>query len=75
MSYDYSKLRGRIIEKFGSIRAFARAYGLSYVTMSNKLNGKVGISSDDMVKMSRPELLDIQPAEYHLYFFVMKVHA
>lgn len=75
MEYDFSKLRGRIIEKFGSIRAFAKAYGLSYVTMSNKLNGKVGISSDDIVKMSKPELLDIPPAEYHLYFFVIKVHA
>lgn len=75
MEYDYSKLRGRIIEKFGSIKAFAKAYGLSYVTMSNKLNGKVGISSDDIVKMSKPELLDIPPAEYHLYFFVIKVHA
>jgi len=75
VEYDFSKLRGRIIEKFGSIRAFAKAYGLSYVTMSNKLNGKVGISSDDIVKMSKPELLDIPPAEYHLYFFVIKVHA
>lgn len=75
MEFDYSKLRGRIIEKFGTIKAFAAAYGISYVTMSNKLNGKVSVSPDDMVKMSRPELLDIQPAEYHLYFFVIKVHA
>ena len=74
MEFDYSKLRGRIIEKFGSIKAFAKAYGLSHVTMSNKLNGKVAISMDDIVKMSRPELLDIQPSEFHLYFFVIKVH-
>ena len=25
MSFDYSKLRGRIIEKFGSIEAFAES--------------------------------------------------
>ena len=74
MAFDYSKLRGRIIEKFGSIKAFAEAYGLSKVTMSNKLNGKVSISLDDIVKMSAPELLDIQPCEYHTYFFAPKVH-
>lgn len=74
MEFDYSKLRGRIIEKFGTIRAFAEAYGLSLVTMSNKLNGKVSISMDDIVKMSAPELLDIQPCEYHTYFFTLKVH-
>ena len=74
MSFDYSKLRGRITEKFGSIKAFAEAYGLSNVTMSKKLNGKVAVSPEDIVKWSAPELLDIQPSEYHLYFFVKKVH-
>lgn len=74
MEYDFSKLRGRIIEKFGSIKAFAKAYGVSHITMSYKLNGKIAISLDDVVKMSKPELLDIPPAEYHLYFFVIKVH-
>lgn len=74
MQFDYSKLRGRIIEKFGSITAFARAFGLSTVTMSKKLNGKVAVSMDDIVKMSAPELLDIQPCDYHTYFFTPKVH-
>lgn len=71
MSFNYSKLRGRIIEKFGSIRAFAEAFGVTSVTMSNKLNGKVTISVDDIVKMSAPELLDILPSEYHDYFFTV----
>ena len=74
MSFDYSKLRGKIVEKFGSMKAFANAYGLSHVTMSKKLNGKVEISRDDIVKMSAPEFLDIPPSEYHLYFFTIKVH-
>lgn len=74
MSFDYSKLRGRIIEKFGSIKAFAEADGRSLVTISKKLNGKVAISPEDIVKWSAPELLDIQPSEYHVYFFVTKVH-
>jgi len=75
MEFDYSNLRGRIVAKFKTIKAFAEAYGLSYVTMSNKLNGKVAISMDDIVKMSAPEFLDIPPCEYHTYFFKPKVHA
>lgn len=74
MKFNYNKLRGRIIEKFGTIRAFAEAYGISYVTMSGKLNNKVAISPSDIVKMSSPEFLDIQPCEIHEYFFVVKVH-
>lgn len=74
MKFDYSKLRGRIIERFGSVTAFAKAYGLSLVTMSKKLNGKVAISLEDIVRMSAPEFLDIPPEEYHIYFFTILVH-
>lgn len=74
MAFDYSKLRGRIIERFGKIKVFAEAYGISEVSMSKKLNGHTAISPDDIMKMSEPELLDIRPEEYHLYFFKVKVH-
>lgn len=74
MPFDYSKLRGRIIEKFGTIGAFADAYGLTKVTMSYKLNGKVAISMNDIVKMSAPDFLDIPPSQYHEYFFTKEVH-
>ena len=33
------------------------------------------VSPEDIVKWSEPKLLDIHPSEYHLYFFVKKVHA
>lgn len=69
MALDYSKLRGRIVEKFGTIKAFSEAYGITNVSMSKKLNGKTAISPDDITKMSLPEFLDIQPKEYHEYFF------
>lgn len=71
MAFDYSKLRGRIVEKFGSISAFAKAYGITSVSMSKKLNGKIAISQTDIIKMSAPEFLDIQPIEYHEYFFTI----
>lgn len=74
MEFDYSNLRGRIIAKFGSLKAFAKAVGISNVSMSKKLAGKIAISVEDIVYWSKPELLDIPSVEYHLYFFVKKVH-
>lgn len=71
MAFDYSKLRGRIVEKFGSISAFSEAYGITSVSMSMKLNGKIAFSQDDIMKMSKSEFLDIQPNEIHEYFFAV----
>lgn len=71
MGFNYSKLEGRIVEKFGSRRAFAKADGRSENTISRKLNHKQAITSDDIVKWSAEEFLDIQPAEIHEYFFTL----
>lgn len=71
MMFNYSKLEGRIVEKFGSRRAFAKAYGVAENTISRKLNGKIAISTDDIVKMSSDEFLDIPAAEIHEYFFTI----
>ena len=73
VKFDYSKLIGRIIEKFGSRKAFAEACGFSENTISKKLSGKMGITIDDMVEWSSPELLDIATSEYPEYFFAIKV--
>lgn len=69
MSFDYSKLIGRIIEKFGSRRAFAEAYGVSENTISKKLNGKMNITKNDIIRMSAPDMLDIPAEKVHEYFF------
>lgn len=71
--FDYSKLEGRITEKFGSKDAFAKAYGKSPNTISRKLSGKIRINTDEIIRMSAPDLLDIPAEEYHLYFFKPKV--
>lgn len=65
--YDYSKLRGRIVEKFGTISAFTEALGSSTVTVSSKLNNKSGFSRGDIEHWS--ELLEIPFVEIGLYFF------
>lgn len=50
MEYDYSKLRGRMIEICGSQAAFAEELGVSRTILSQKMNNKTGWSQDDIVK-------------------------
>ena len=69
--YDYSELRGRIKARYNTLEAFAEALGVSIVTVSHKLNGRIGFSQADVLNWSR--LLGIQPEEYGLYFFTLKV--
>lgn len=69
--FDYSKLNGRIVEKFGSQRAFAEALGRSEVTISRKLLGKTAISVRDIMKWSSADFLDIPAEEIHEYFFAV----
>jgi hypothetical protein len=65
--YEYRKLIGRIVEKFGTRKRFAEAVGISENSMSLKLNGKTGFSREDMIKWG--ELLEIDVSEFGDYFF------
>lgn len=65
--YEYRKLIGRIIEKYGTRKAFAERIGISENSMSLKLNGKTGFSRDEMARWG--ELLDIDISEFGDYFF------
>lgn len=73
--FDYSKLIGRIIEKFGTRQAFAEAVGISQNSMSQKLTGKMAITTDDIKKWCLPEFLDIHSDDIGAYFFTLKVQA
>lgn len=73
MAFDFSKLRGRIVEKFGSCAAFAAAVGLPESSVSARLHNKVKIDSDEIMRWSQPEVLDIPPGEIHVYFLTPKV--
>ena len=68
---DYSKLRGRIVEKYGTLSNFAEALGTSLVIVSQKMNNKTDFSRADIVKWSN--LLDISSTEYDAYFFDYRV--
>lgn len=65
--YKYNKLRGRIIEKYGSMSSFAKKIGITDVSMSNKMQCKTGFSQGDIKCWC--ELLDIQTNEIGIYFF------
>lgn len=62
-----SKIRGKIVEKFGSQREFSKAVGLTEQSITAKLSGKTDISQKDMLKWA--EVLDIQTSEISDYFF------
>lgn len=63
----YAKLRGRIVEKFGSQSAFAAAIGWREALLSAKLNSKSEWSFSEVMEACK--LLEIPVNEAHLYFF------
>ncbi|MBR3503848.1 MAG: DUF739 family protein [Clostridia bacterium] len=67
MAYDYRKLIGRIIERYGSRSAFAKAANMAERTLSRKLNNKAKLSQDEIALWCR--LLEISEAEAFPYFF------
>lgn len=71
MSFDYRKLRGKIVEKYGSQSAFALAIGLSERTLSLKMNSKVPWKQKEICKAA--DLLDISDSDIGDYFFTTKV--
>ena len=72
-NYDYSKLRGRIIEKLGSIKKYAELLEISDTALSNKLNNKVPFNQDEIYKSIKKDVLDIDSLEIYIYFFKEKV--
>ncbi len=67
MGRGHAKLRGRIIEKFGTLGAFADAYGCDYSTLSRMLSEGHNWKKSEIKKCS--DLLDIPMDELILYFF------
>ncbi len=71
MSYDYSKLNGKIVEKCRTQAVFAKKMGLSERSISLKLNNKVSWKQEEMQKAA--EILDFSNSEIQTYFFTMNV--
>ncbi len=72
-NYDYSKLRGRIVEKLGSIKKYAELLKLSDTSISNKLSNKTPFNQDEILRSIESDVLDIDVTEIPIYFFMQKV--
>ncbi|BDP83376.1 hypothetical protein EfmAA610_05860 [Enterococcus faecium] len=51
MSFDYSKLSGKIVEKYGTQYNFSIALGLSERSLSLKLNNRVFVGKKFVIKV------------------------
>ena len=67
MPFRYNKLKGRIIERYGTQGEFAKALKTSENTVSRKLNMNVQFSTDDIILWT--SLLGIKRDEIGEYFF------
>lgn len=67
MEYDYSKLKGKIREVYGTQAAFAEAMKMGQTSLSLKLNNASEWSQDEME--SAMELLSIPRTSVRAYFF------
>lgn len=67
MIFKNAKLKGRIVEKFGSQKAFADALGVTDTTVNNKLNNRRLMSQDDIANWA--ETLEIPLDQIGLYLF------
>ena len=67
MTKDFSKLSGKIVEKYGTQYNFAVALGLSERSLSLKLNNKVGWRDEEMERAI--DLLDLDLNDIPAYFF------
>lgn len=70
MAFDYSKLRGRIVEILGTQSAFADKMSWSQRTTSLKLNGAIPWTQTDICNAI--SVLEIDPALIPVYFFTPK---
>ena len=71
--FDYSKLRGRIVEKYGTIKVFADAIKMNVSTVSQLLNNHRVLDQKHIVTMAKA--LDINADEIPMYFFASVVQS
>lgn len=71
VEFDFSPLRGRIIELYGSCAEFCKTTKKQRSWLSGRLNNKVGMASEDILFFS--EKLNIADEDLRRYFFTPKV--
>lgn len=71
MAQGYNRLRGKIVEVFGTQGAFADALGTTEQTITNKLAGKTQFSQNDIIAWCNA--LGIVTDDVGGYFFAQKL--
>ena len=71
MEKDFSKLVGRIIERFKTRNAFCKAWGKTPEYLSRRLNNITEFDAKDMIEIV--EMLGIDPRDVNAYFLTLKV--
>jgi transcriptional regulator with XRE-family HTH domain len=71
MSFRYNKLRGKIVEVFGSQAKFAEEIGQSEQNITAKLAGRSSFTQDNIVTWC--QALNIDQADIGSYFFTREV--
>lgn len=71
MAFNYSKLRGRIRERFVTEEEFAKAIGIGRTSLSHRLNGKLEFSQKEINQSIK--VLGLTEEDIPAYFFTPKV--
>ena len=71
MFWDYSKLRGKIKEIYGTQDQFAEAIGIGRVSLSKRLNNQLEWTQEEMIKSC--DALHIDYKDVPVYFFTKQV--
>lgn len=71
MEYNYDKLKGKIVEVFGTQEKFAVNMGISPAALSARLHNLTGFTQKEI--LTACNLLDIEPTQIPVYFFTHKV--
>jgi len=69
--WDYSKLKGRIYEKYGSQYAFSKEMGMRDSALSGRLNCRTTFTQTEIIKAAK--LLEIEPEQLAEYFFTPEI--
>ena len=69
--FDYSKLRGRMVEKYGNLSNYCKESGRDRSAFNTKLNNG-GFFRQEMI-ISIAKDLDISESEFASYFFTPQV--
>jgi len=69
IKFNYSRLRGKITEKYNSISNFARAFGKDYLYLYRRLSGQAEFTASDIFRIAN--LLELGNLED--YFFDVEV--